>query len=107
MTVQQNTDVSRIRQVLMDTINEESGNGRTAITPDRAIRATAEKLGSHADNLQMLILTHWNELVRGGLLGLGTTEGKWNPDVCFVTEEGKKALEHASRDPSNPAGYLT
>jgi hypothetical protein len=106
MAVPQNIDVSRIPQLLMDTINEESGNGRAAVSPKRLIEVAAQKLGSSSENLKMLILTQWNELVRGGLLGIGTTDGYWDPNTYFVTQEGRRALDHASRDPSNPAGYL-
>jgi hypothetical protein len=59
-------------------------------------------------DLRNSVLAYWNELLRCGHLGFGNCEARknWEAGPCFVTEVGRKGLENADRDPSNPAGYL-
>lgn len=52
------------------------------------------------------ILTQWGELFRTGLLAWGMNLSNPNPPFFHATELGKRALANATRDPSNPAGYL-
>lgn len=96
-----------IRQTLLEAIMVDSANGKTSIGAERVMGIAASNLGiPHNSPLRLNLLTHWNELIRGGLLGFGTDNGRWSTDACIVTESGKKTLENVSRDPANPAGYL-
>lgn len=52
------------------------------------------------------ILTQWGELFRTGLLAWGMNLSNPNPPFFHATELGKRALANATRDPSNPDGYL-
>lgn len=52
------------------------------------------------------ILTQWGELFRTGLLAWGMNLSNPNPPFFHATGLGKRALANATRDPSNPAGYL-
>ena len=52
------------------------------------------------------LLTQWGELFRTGLLAWGLNLSNPNPPFVHVTERGMQALANATRDPSNPVGYL-
>jgi hypothetical protein len=52
------------------------------------------------------ILTQWGELFRTGLLAWGVNIPNPDPPFFHATELGKRALANATRDPSNPDGYL-
>jgi hypothetical protein len=56
--------------------------------------------------MEEALLTQWGELFRTGLLAWGLNLSNPNPPFFHLTERGKAALANASRDPSNPAGYL-
>lgn len=51
-------------------------------------------------------LTCFYDLFRNGILSWGYNFSSPEPPFCHLTEQGRKALEHLSRDPSNPEGYL-
>jgi hypothetical protein len=61
---------------------------------------------THNGDLQVAILTQWNELFRTGLLAWGLNIMNPNPPFFHLTERGRKALANITRDPSNPAGYM-
>src|SRR5262249_42189442 len=50
--------------------------------------------------------TQWQELFRTGLLAWGFDLNNPNPPFFHLTAVGLRALSNATRDPSNPAGYL-
>jgi hypothetical protein len=56
--------------------------------------------------LEEALLTQWNELFRTGLLAWGYNLSNPNAPFFHLTQRGRQALANASRDPSNPAGYL-
>jgi len=56
--------------------------------------------------MEEALLTQWGELFRTGLLAWGFNLCNPNPPFFHLTERGKNALANATRDPSNPAGYL-
>ncbi len=57
--------------------------------------------------LQQAILTFWGDLFRMGYLAWGYDLNNPNPPFCHLTRQGRMALEHVSRDPANPDGYLS
>ena len=67
------------------------------------LEAVARKVGRGHDEA---ILTQWSELFRTGLLAWGMNLSNPNPPFFHLTERGRKALAHLTRDPSNPTGYL-
>jgi hypothetical protein len=56
--------------------------------------------------MEEALLTQWGELFRTGLLAWGLNLSNPNPPFFHLTDIGKTALANATRDPSNPAGYL-
>ena len=71
------------------------------------LRAAAQRLNASPNaDLQQAILTQWSELFRTGLLAWGLDLMNPNPPLFHVTDRGSQALANATRDPSNPAGYL-
>ena len=72
------------------------------------LRAVGRKLGAadHRPELQEAILTQWYDLFRTGFLAWGLNLTNPNPPFFHLAESGRQALANATRDPSNPAGYL-
>jgi hypothetical protein len=71
------------------------------------LEAAARKLNVGQDPaLQQAILTQWSELFRTGLLAWGLNLMNPNAPHFHITDRGRQALANATRDPSNPAGYL-
>jgi hypothetical protein len=96
-----------IRGVLLETINEIIRSGGSPQTHS-VLQAVRQKINvpHHGHPIELAILTQWNELFRTGLLAWGMNLSNPEPPFCHVTESGKRALANASRDPSNPEGYL-
>jgi len=55
---------------------------------------------------QQAVLTVFYDLFRVGYLAWGIDMGNPSPPFIHVTEKGRKALQHLSRDPGNPEGYM-
>jgi hypothetical protein len=55
---------------------------------------------------EQAILTQWGELFRTGLLAWGLDLNHPDPPRFHVTSRGRQALANATRDPSNPLGYI-
>ncbi len=96
---------NNIRQIMMEVIDEFSK--RNSIGYTGVIEETARRLGIH-NNLQkeQAVLTCIHDLYRTGYVSWGFNIANPNPNWCHLTEQGRKALEHFSRDPINPEGYL-
>jgi hypothetical protein len=92
---------------MLDVLHEEASEANQ-IDPPVVINKAIERLGSAPTNkaLKRALLAYWNDLIRGGMVGFGDGNGEWKTATCFVTEEGKETLQHASRDPINYNGYL-
>lgn len=52
------------------------------------------------------LLTAFYDLFRSGHLSWGFNLANPSPPFFHVTEQGRRTLEHLSRDPANPGGYL-
>lgn len=71
------------------------------------LQETTTKLGAWQNqHLQQAILTQWSELFRTGLVAWGSNISNPDPPLFHITVKGRQALANATRDPSNPAGYL-
>jgi hypothetical protein len=66
----------------------------------------SQQLPQLTPEMEEALLTQWGELFRTGLLAWGLNLSNPNPPFFHLTERGKNALANATRDPSNPAGYL-
>jgi hypothetical protein len=71
--------------------------GVSAATPAPPTRLTFDE--------EQAVLTAWYDLFRTGHLSWGFNLNNPDPPHCHVTEQGRRALEHFSRDPANPDGY--
>lgn len=56
--------------------------------------------------MEQALLTIWHDLFRTGYLAWGYNLANPNPPFCHVTDQGRRTLQHLSRDPANPDGYL-
>jgi hypothetical protein len=94
-----------IREVLLAEINAQSPRQSfdSALQQSSVVDAAARKLPG-CDH--QAILTQWSELFRTGLIAWGLNLCNPDPPFFHLTERGRQALSHATRDPSNPAGYL-
>ena len=58
-------------------------------------------------HLEQALLTQFSNLFRSGHLAWGYNLTNDSPPFFHVTDQGERALENYSRDPSNPAGYFS
>lgn len=100
-------DGQSLRRVVLEVVSEFSKMGasfQSAGVMEEAARRLGIKLGDVAE--QQSLLTFWGDLFRTGYLSWGYNLANSAPPFCHLTEQGRKALAHVSRDPANPAGYL-
>ncbi len=100
-----------IREALLSAItaNEPIGpnDNRPTLQQVSVLETAARTLGIRQNpDLERALLTQWNELFRTGLVAWGISLSNPNPPFFHLTERGRQALTNASRDPSNPAGYI-
>ncbi len=103
-------DGGRIRSAILQAIVDAS----TRYGPDGALHSTtilteaAQALGQRLTrDQQQAVLTSFSDLFRTGHLAWGFDLSNPSPPKFHVTDQGRRTLEHLSRDPANPAGYLT
>ncbi|MFX0139120.1 MAG: hypothetical protein ACFFDN_36095 [Candidatus Hodarchaeota archaeon] len=58
-------------------------------------------------SLEQAILTCFYDLFRNGILSWGYNLCSPEAPKCHLTEHGHNVLKHLSRDPSNPAGFIS
>jgi len=98
-----------IREVLLAEIRAQQPTGYSGPTLQQSsvLNEAARKLGVRQNpEAELAILTQWNELFRTGLLAWGLNLSNPDPPFFHLTERGRQALQNATRDPSNPDGYL-
>jgi len=70
----------------------------------------AQKLAAPGNRLSrdedQALLTAFYDLFRSGHLSWGFDLANPSPPFFHLTEQGRRTLEHLSRDPANPDGYL-
>ncbi len=100
-----NIDGHRIRQVMLETVDRQSGGSN--LQTGSVLQQTLDMLGLPSSlQTEQAILTIWHDLFRTGYLAWGHNISNPNPPFCHVTEQGRRTLQHLSRDPANPEGYL-
>lgn len=96
-----------IRKVLLKVIHENSQNSRGTFQSGTVLNDAASQLGIRGnDDLEMALLTLWSDLFRGGYIAWGHDLDNPKPPFYHITKQGRRTLEHLSRDPANPDGYL-
>lgn len=94
-----------IREVLLEVVHEMTA--RDQMQQVSILREASERLGLRR-NLQheQALLTAWYDLFRNGHLSWGLDLENPNPPFCHLTQQGRRTLEHLSRDPANRDGYM-
>jgi hypothetical protein len=98
-----------IREVLLELVYEmEAKREGGSMQQNTLLNAARDRLGMLYDHhpWDTVVLTQWHELFRTGVLAWGFNLNNPNPPHFHLTETGLRALANATRDPSNPAGYL-
>jgi hypothetical protein len=100
----QMNDAGKLRNELLQVIKDAT-KGRL---PNLQSNDILGRFRSPYDTLerQQALLTLWQDLFRTGYLAWGRDLNNPDPPFFHLTERGKKSLEHFSRDPVNPTGYL-
>src|SRR4051794_23800507 len=98
-----------IRETLLQLVNEmeqkrQGGN----LQQSTLLNTASERLVPHYGDreLEQAILTQWQELFRTGLLAGEHDQNTPTPPFFHLTARGARALANATRDPSNPTGYM-
>ena len=102
-------DGKKIKGILLQVVEEQNRGASTAASPqqDSILHEAAVRLGGQlTHDEEQALLTIWYDLFRSGQLAWGYNLNNPNPPFCHVTEQGRRTLQHLSRDPSNPDGYL-
>jgi hypothetical protein len=99
-----------VREVLLKEIEANDPKGRfgaASLQQRPVLDGAARKLNAaQSPDLELAVLTQWNELFRTGLLGWGLNISNPDPPFFHLTERGRTVLANIGRDPSNPAGYM-
>jgi hypothetical protein len=97
-------EANKLRSELLDAIKD------AAKGPSHNLQAGTilGKFHSSFPNIEreQALLTLWHDLFRTGYLAWGYNLENAEPPFFHLTEKGRRWLEHFSRDPVNPAGYL-
>jgi hypothetical protein len=98
---------SEIRKVLLTVIDEFSRQPATSFQSRSILSAAARRLNIERNlEAEQALLTYWHDLLRTGHIAWGYDVGNADPPFCHLTEQGRRALAHLSRDPMNPDGYM-
>src|SRR3981081_1900079 len=99
-----------IRGVLLSIIEDQHPklHGGTLQESSLLQEAAQKLLTGYGGNPQLEegILTQWHDFFRTGLLAWGANLNNPRPPFFHLTDRGRQALAHLTRDPNNPAGYL-
>ena len=100
-----------IRETLLHAIKANEPQGSYDHKPNLQQVAVLETAGRSLGirqnpELEQALLTEWQDLFRTGLLAWGLNLSNPNPPFFHLTERGRRTLANATRDPSNPAGYM-
>ena len=103
-------DGKLMRETILNVVSEYSSQGpsfnQKSVLQEVARRLSISPVSKTNIDSQQAILTFWYDLFRIGYLAWGLDVNNPDPPFCHLTEQGRKALAHLSRDPANPEGYL-
>lgn len=99
-------DGTTIRKVLLDVIAEYN-TVDSSFQSGSVLNEAARRLDIHySKDAQQALLTMWHDLYRSGHISWGFDIANPEPPFCHLTDRGRVFLQHLSRDPLNPDGYL-
>lgn len=96
----------RIRREVLQVIQEFGKKGSEHLQIEHVLSEVAKRVGGSGLDFEQALLTVFGDFFRTGHLAWGLNLSNARPPFFHVTEQGRRALEHMGRDPSNPAGYL-
>lgn len=98
-------DGASLRNTLLEVVHEQSQ--QSSLQSRTAVAEAGRRLKIRGDlNAERALLTLWADLFRLGYLAWGHDLANPEPPFCHLTERGRQALAHYSRDPANADGYL-
>jgi hypothetical protein len=95
-----------IRAVLLDVVNEFSRREHNFQSRAVLQEAWRRLQLSNVSGGDQALLTAFYDLFRTGHVSWGYDIANPDPPFMHLTEQGRRTLEHLSRDPANPDGYL-
>lgn len=100
--------VESVRNVLLEVIKEHNSPGASSSSFQSKVvlNEVARRANLRGIAEEQVLLTLWHDLVRTGHIAWGLDILNSDPPFCHLTDQGRKMLEHYSRDPANPDGYL-
>lgn len=96
----------RIRREMLQVVEEFAKKDAGHLQTEVVLQEVAQRVGGRGIDFEQAVLTVFSDFFRTGQLAWGLNFSNAQPPFFHVTEQGRKALEHMGRDPSNPAGYL-
>lgn len=105
-----------VRATLLAVVEEKSAETNNVFREADVLVEARTRLGANDLEAQHALLDAWHDLYRIGLITWGgnvegppTPSGSqigWDRPSVHLTTLGRRTLEHVSRDPANPQGYL-
>jgi len=95
-----------VLQTMLQVVEEYSKSDSGNFQAKPILEEVAMRCGSESTEQQQAVLTVWSDLFRSGMLAPGYNLANPNFPFCHLTNKGREALKHISRDPANPDGYL-
>jgi hypothetical protein len=98
-------DGGTMRRVLLEVVRDLAARGH--LQQVNALSEASQRLNIRRDpESEEALLTLWYDLFRTGHLSWGLNLNNPEPPFCHLTEQGRRTLQHLSRDPANPEGYV-
>lgn len=98
-------DGAQLRNTLLEVVREQSQ--QSSLQSRTAVSEAARRLRIRGNlDAERALLAFWGDLFRLGYLAWGHDLSNQDPPFCHLTELGRQALAHYSRDPANSDGYL-
>lgn len=98
-------DAGKLRNELLQAVHDAAKNNNPHTLQSGDV---LRKFHSQFSGLEyeQAVLTLWQDLFRTGYLSWGINLSNPNAPFFHLTEKGRRWLEHFSRDPVNPDGYM-
>lgn len=97
----------QVRVLVLEVVKEFSQRGPGYFQSGSVLKEVKKRFNTQLDlKDEQAILTFWSDLFRSGHLAWGYDLSNIGPPFCHLTEQGRKTLQHYSRDPVNIDGYL-
>lgn len=95
-----------VRATVLTVVNEQS-RLESGFQSRQVLGEVSRRLGVRNDTvIEQAILTFFHDLFRSGHLAWGFNINNPDPPFMHLTEKGRRALAHLSRDPVNYDGYM-